>query len=59
MLDAVRSAFLEANEFINSTLNKECQKKDDCRRGNFLLQNISLDKHFYFRFGTKELIFCL
>ena len=62
VLDAVRSAFIETNEFIDSTWKEECEKKDDSRWGNFLLlslQKITLDKHFYFRFGTKVLIFCL
>ena len=55
VLDAVRSAFFETNEFIDSALKKECEKKrwlqmkrkDDCRWGNFFaskLQNFFASK---------------
>ena len=30
VLDAVRGKFPETQEFINSTLKEECEKKDDC-----------------------------
>ena len=31
VLDAVRSASIEKNEFIDSTLKEKCEKKDDSR----------------------------
>ena len=57
VLNAVRSTFLETNEFIDSTSKEECQKeKMTAHEAIFLLLNlqkkISLDKHFCFRFGT-------
>ena len=56
VLDAVRSRFHETNEFIDSTLKEECEKKVPADEVIFLLLNlqkkISLDKHFCFRFGT-------
>ena len=30
VLDAVRGKFPETQEFINSLLKEECEKKDDC-----------------------------
>ena len=30
VLGAVRGKFPETQEFINSTLKEECEKKDDC-----------------------------
>ena len=69
-MDAVKSRFPEAQEFIDSTLKKECEKeKMTADEVIFLLLNlkkkkkkikkkkISLDKHFSFRFGTIVIIF--
>ena len=62
VLNAVRSTFLETNEFIDSTSKEECQKeKMTAHEVIFLLLNlqkkISLDKHFCFRFGTIVIMF--
>ena len=63
VLNAVRSTFPEANEFIDSTLKEECEKERmTADKVIFLLLNlqkkkISLDKHFCFRFGTIVIIF--
>ena len=65
VLDAVKSRFPEAQEFIDSTLKKECEKeKMTADEVIFLLLNLqkkkkkfSLDKHFCFRFGTIVIIF--
>ena len=68
-MDAVKSRFPEAQEFIDSTLKKECEKeKMTADEVIFLLLNlkkkkkikkkkISLDKHFSFRFDTIVIIF--
>ena len=54
-MDAVRSALLETNGYIDSALKEECEKEkmtaDEVKR------KISLDKHFCFRFGTILIIF--
>ena len=60
VLDAVKSKFLQTQEFIDSTLKKEYEKeKMTADEVIFLLLNlkkkISLDKRFCFRF--KEIIF--
>ena len=61
-MDVVRSTFPETNEFIDSTL-KEVWEKEKMTADEviFLLLNlqkkISLDKHFFFRFGTIVIIF--
>ena len=62
VLDAVKSRFLETQEFIENTLREECEKeKMTADEVIFLLLNlqkkISLDKHFCFRFGTIVIIF--
>ena len=36
VLDAIRGRFPKTQEFIGSTLKKECEKKGECRGGNFL-----------------------
>ena len=36
VLDAVKSKFPETQEFIENTLREECERKDYCRRGDFL-----------------------
>ena len=64
ILDAIKSRFPETQEFIDSTLKEECKKeKMTVDEVIFLLLNfqkeISLDKHFSFRFGTIVLIFYL
>ena len=61
-MDAVRSALLETNGYIDSALKEECEKeKMTADEVIFLLLNlqkkISLDKHFFFRFGTIVIIF--
>ena len=62
VLNAVRSTFLEKNEFIDSTLKEQCEKeKMTADEVIFLLLNLqkrnSLDKHFCFRFGIIVIIF--
>ena len=62
VLDAVKSRFPETQEFIENTLREECEKeKMTADEVIFLLLNlqkeISLDKHFCFRFGTIVIIF--
>ena len=62
VLDAVNSRFPETQEFIDSTLKEECEReKMTADEVIFLLLNlqkeISLDKHFCFRFGTIVIIF--
>ena len=61
-MDAVRIAFLETNDFIDSALKKECEEeKMNADEIIVLLLNlqkkISLGKHFCFRFGTILIIF--
>ena len=36
VLDAVKSIFLETQEFIENTSQEECEREDYCRRSNFL-----------------------
>ena len=62
VLNAVKSRFPETQEFIDSTLKEECEReKMTADEVIFLLLNlqkeISLDKHFCFRFGTIVIIF--
>ena len=67
ILNAVRSAFLETNQFIDTTLKEECEKERMAAEELiFLLLNLqkkkkkkknSLDKYFCFRFGTIVIIF--
>ena len=40
VLNAARSTFPETNEFIDSFLKEECEKKDGCRRGNFFVSKL-------------------
>ena len=61
-MDAAKSRFPETQEFIDSTLKEECEReKMTADEVIFLLLNlqkeISLDKHFCFRFGTIVIIF--
>ena len=44
VLHTVRSTFPERNEFIDNTLNKECEK-----------ENITADEVFFYKFRSKEL----
>ena len=62
VLDADKSKSPETQEFIDSTLKEECEReKMTADEVIFLLLNlqkeISLDKHFCFRFGTIVIIF--
>ena len=62
VLNAVKKWFPETQEFIDSTLKEECEReKMTADEVIFLLLNlqkeISLDKHFCFRFGTIVIIF--
>ena len=62
VLNAVRSTFPEANEFIDSTLKEECEKENMTAEeviffASKLAKKISLDKHFCFRFGTVVIFF--
>ena len=65
VLNAVRCAFPETNEFIDSTLKEECEKeKMTVDEVIFLASKRAkkkkcFDKHFCFRFGTIVIIFCL
>ena len=65
MLDAVRSTFPETNEFIDSTLKKECEKEKITADKIINLlqvwkQKVSLDKYFLFLdLVLKCLLFCL
>ena len=63
VLDAVRSTFRETNEFIDTNLKEECEKErmavDEVTFYKFRSEKMSLDKHFFFRFSTKVLNFCL
>ena len=61
VLDAVKSRFSETQEFIDSTLKKECEReKMTANDVIFLLlylqKQISLNKHLCFRFGTVVII---
>ena len=44
MLDAVRSRFPEANEFIDSTLKEECEK-----------ERMTADEVIFYKFKSKKL----
>ena len=44
VLNAVRSTFPEANEFIDNTLKEECEK-----------ENITADEEIFYEFRSKEL----
>ena len=66
VLNAVKSIFRETNEFIDSTLKEQCEKEkmtaDEVIFLFLILQKIhmySLDKNFFFRFGTIVVVFCL
>ena len=63
VLDAVRNRFPETQEFIDSTLKKECEKERmTAGKVTFFILNLqknSLNKHFCLRFGTIAIIFCL
>ena len=57
-MDAVRSAFLETNEFIDSALKKECEKeKMTADEVTFLVLNLQkkLDRFDYHRWSRKNL----
>ena len=65
MLDAVKSRFLETQEFTDSTLKEECEKEGTTvDKVIFLLLNlqkkkkkkICLDKHFCFRFRFSTIV---
>ena len=61
-MNAVKKRFPETQEFIDSILKEECEMTAD--EVIFLLlnsqKNISLDKHFCFRFSTIVIVFfCL
>ena len=66
VLDAVKSTFLETQEFIDSTLKEEC-KKEGMTANEVIFLLLNLQKNlvwiniffFRFRFGTIVLIFCL
>ena len=63
VLDAVKSRFLETQEFVDSTLKEESEKKgmtaDYFFASKLAKKKISLDKNFCFRFifGTMVFIF--
>ena len=61
VLHAVRNRFPEAQEFITSTLKRECEKErmtiDEVIFLILNLQKNSLIKHFCFRFDTMVIIF--
>ena len=44
VLDAVRSRFLETNEFIDGTLKEECEK-----------ERMTADKVIFYKFESKKL----
>ena len=44
VLDAVRNRFPETNEFIDSTLNKECEK-----------ERLTADEVIFYKFKSKKL----
>ena len=61
VLDAVKSRFPETQEFLDSTLKKECEReKMTANEVIFLIlymqKKISLNKHFCFRFVTVVII---
>ena len=61
VLDAVKSRFPETQEFLDSTLKKECEReKMTANEVIFLIlymqRKISLNKHFCFRFVTVVII---
>ena len=62
-MNAVRSTFLETNEFTDSTLKEKCEKERMTVEEAISFvsklakkKKISLDKHFCFRFGTIVII---
>ena len=61
VLDAGKSRYPETQEFIDSTLKDECEKKkitaDEVIFYKFKRKKISLDKHFCFTFGTIVIFF--
>ena len=61
MFDAVRNRFPETNKFIDSTLKEECEKEriiaDEVIFYKFKSKKLAWINIFYFRFGTKVLIF--
>ena len=63
VLDAVTSAFLKKNGFIDSTLKEECEKEK--MTGDHVIfyfwtyKKVRLDKYFCFRPDTKVNNFCL
>ena len=63
VLDAVRNRFLETNEFTDSTLKEECEKErmtaDEVIFYKLKSKKLAQINIFYFRFGTKVLIFCV
>ena len=63
VLDAVTSAFLKNNGFIDSTLKEECEKEkmtaDHVIFYFWTYKKVRLDKYFCFRPDTKVNNFCL
>ena len=63
VLDAVTSAFLKKNGFIDSTLKEECEKEkmtaDHVIFYFWTYKKVRLDKYFCFRPDTKVNNFCL
>ena len=45
VLDAVKSKFLQTQEFIDSTLKKIWKRKDDCRWGDFFASKLEKKKN--------------